>query len=676
MAIGSSLALLFKVGVDAKDAEAAFQHLMATNKEFAKGVEEGARAEIAAFNKVNESSKQLGITFNQVRVAIGQLVGGLTLVRAFREIAQSIEEIGTRSKEDFDTLQKQVESAGGHITELQRNIAQELLGAFDKVKGASAGFMAEVIETSGPALITLLKDIAKWLGDLKPIAKAIGDDIADTFNRINAMGRAIIELRQRQAAQQPGIGESIAEALVPGLAFKRAMDDMNTFDEAYARHLKNVTEETKKFVAKNAGDDGGGGGSIKKVRKDITEAALEQAQAENALTLVRQDAAIADKQINEDQAKGLITQEEGARRRIAVLAELQKAETAVLDARKKAVETDPTLLANQRAKQLNDIETQRAVLRTQAAEAQREEDNKTIAADQKLHDAFAAHFVKLKQEWLTYADFVHQQTDAIVQDLARQAQAIPGGGTGVPGLPDPAAVQGQLNSIHQSISTFFSDNAKSWADNAKLVRDAVTGQIDLMATLHDEVERLKDQFVSGLAKGIGAVVEQYVILGQTGPAVIKRILAETLASIASQAAVQAIFATAYGFLMLAFQQYAEAAAAFEAAAVFAGVAVAAGLAGRAIAPAAAGAGGGASGFGGSTAAPGTVTINQGAGSGLGIQLQILNALNNITTAPPGDVLQRGAEQNPMVIGQANNEAARRDGTVSREFLQISGLRTA
>jgi hypothetical protein len=30
----------------------------------------------------------------------------------------------------------------------------------------------------------------------------------------------------------------------------------------------------------------------------------------------------------------------------------------------------------------------------------------------------------------------------------------------------------------------------------------------------------------------------------------------------------------------------------------------------------------------------------------------------------------------MAVGQANNEAARRDGSVSREFLQISGLRTA
>ena len=186
MAVGSnSLGLLFKVGVDAGDAQKAFQQLMATNSEFRKGVEEGMRAEAQAFagartsmQATTESAKQLGVTFNQVRVAIGQLIGGVTLVRAFREIAQAIGEIGTRSKEDFDTLQKQVESAGGHITELQRNISQELVGAFDQLKGVSAGFMAEVIETSGPALINLLKDIAKWLTDLRPLAKAVGDDLA------------------------------------------------------------------------------------------------------------------------------------------------------------------------------------------------------------------------------------------------------------------------------------------------------------------------------------------------------------------------------------------------------------------------------------------------------------------------------------------------------------------
>ena len=88
---------------------------------------------------------------------------------------------------------------------------------------------------------------------------------------------------------------------------------------------------------------------------------------------------------------------------------------------------------------------------------------------------------------------------------------------------------------------------------------------------------------------------------------------------------------------------------------------------------AAGAAGG--GFGGSTAAPGTVTINQGSPGMLGIQL-LSDIHSMLSTASPGDVVTRGADQNPVAIGQANNEASRRDGSISREFLQISGLRTA
>jgi hypothetical protein len=675
MPVGSSLGLLFKVGVDAGDAQKAFQQLMATNKEFAKGVEDGMKAEAQAFAGANtalkattDSARQLGVTFNDVRIAIGRLIGGLTLVRAFREISQSIEEIGTRSKEDFDTLQRQVESAGGHITELQRNISQELLGAFDRLKGASAGFMAEVIETSGPALINLLKDIADWLGRLRPLAAAVGDDLADTFNRLNALGRTIEGLKPKQQ----GVGSSILEALFPPLAAKRALDDMGEFDDAYAKHLKNIQEENKKFVASPAGTDSDSG-KIKKARKDLTDAALEQAQAENALTLVRQDAAIADKQINEDQAKGLITQEEGAKRRIAVLAELQKAETAALDARQKAVEADPTLLANQRAKQLNDIDTQRAVLRTQAAEAQREEDNKTIAADQKLHDAFAKHFDDLKKQWLTYAEFIHDRTDEIVADLARQAQAVPGGGGvgPIPGAPPPVplpptSIFDDLGAALQNSGAAFT----TWSDFAS-------------------------KAISGVAGATENLLETFILTGKGGGQIFKQLAASIIASLAVEAGVRAIMEVAFGIADLA--KAASAAAnpftaalapgyiaaahvhfaaaqtfgiiAGAAAAVGIGIGAAGGLGGGGTSGAAAGGG-----FGGETK-PGEVTINQGSPGTLGIQL-LSDIHSMLSTASPGDIVTRGAEQNPVAIGQANNEASRRDGSISREFLQISGLRTA
>jgi hypothetical protein len=448
---------------------------------------------------------------------------------------------------------------------------------------------------------------------------------------------------------------------------------MGEFDDAYAKHLKSIQEENKNFVASPAGTDSDSG-KIKKARKDLTDAALEQAKAENALTLVRQDAAIADKQINEDQAKGLITQEEGAKRRIAVLAELQKAETAALDARQKAVEADPTLLQNQRTKQLNDIETQRVVLRTQAAEAQREEDNKTIAADQKLHDAFAKHFADLKQQWLTYAEFIHDRTDEIVADLARQAQAVPGGGGvgPIPGAPPPIPLP-PIGGVFDSIGDALKNSGAAfttWSDFAS-------------------------KAISGVAGATENLLETFILTGKGGAQVFKQLAASIIASLAVEAGVRAIMEVAFGIADLAKAATAAAnpftaalapgyiAAAhvhFAAAQTFGIIAGAAAAVGIGIG-AAGGLGGGATGaaaggggFGGEQK-PGDITINQGGGTTLGIQL-LTDIHSMLSTASPGDIVTRGAEQNPVAIGQANNEASRRDGSISREFLQISGLRTA
>jgi hypothetical protein len=457
---------------------------------------------------------------------------------------------------------------------------------------------------------------------------------------------------------------------------------MGEFDKGYAEHLKNIQDENKKFVASPAGTDSDPA-KIKKARQDITDAALEQAKAEHSLSLIRQEAAIADKEINQDQAKGLITQKEGAERRLAVLAELQKAELALLDARQKAVEADPRLQPNQRASQLDDIDTQRAAIRLRAGDAEDQERRRTIDADQKLHDALTAHFVKLKQQWLDYAQLVHDQTDLIVQDLARQAQPIPGGDTGFLGLPNPDDVQEQLDAIDKHFNSFFGQ-----------LGDSILNSQDIFTSFTD----IAIQGLQGLTSALETTFQTFILTGQLGAQAFRTLTAALLANLAIEAIHQVfkmhakgVEETAAAAASLAVGDYAGfllhslAAGHYHAAGIAWGlVGGGAAIAGIAIG-ATGGLGGGAAGaagggFGGETK-PGDIVINQGGGgSPLGIQLQQLNALNNISntlsTASPGDVVTRGAEQNPVAIGQANNEASRRDGSISREFLQISGLRTA
>lgn len=86
----------------------------------------------------------------------------------------------------------------------------------------------------------------------------------------------------------------------------------------------------------------------------------------------------------------------------------------------------------------------------------------------------------------------------------------------------------------------------------------------------------------GMTQAIGGLIQNWVLMGTTGPAALKKILAATLAALAAEAAMRAIFELAMGFASLFFNP-AEAAAHFQAAALFGAVAVGAGLAGRALA---------------------------------------------------------------------------------------------
>ena len=85
-----------------------------------------------------------------------------------------------------------------------------------------------------------------------------------------------------------------------------------------------------------------------------------------------------------------------------------------------------------------------------------------------------------------------------------------------------------------------------------------------------------------VADAIGETVQNWVLLGETGPAVMRKILAQALASIAAEAAVNAIKELALGFATLFFNP-AESAAHFTAAALWASIGGVAAIAGRSVA---------------------------------------------------------------------------------------------
>lgn len=88
--------------------------------------------------------------------------------------------------------------------------------------------------------------------------------------------------------------------------------------------------------------------------------------------------------------------------------------------------------------------------------------------------------------------------------------------------------------------------------------------------------------IDSFAFGVGDLVHQWVLLGETGPAAMRKLTASVLAGLAAQAAVKSVFQLAEGFAALFFNP-AEAAAHFTSAAIFASIAGIAAIAGRAIA---------------------------------------------------------------------------------------------
>lgn len=122
------------------------------------------------------------------------------------------------------------------------------------------------------------------------------------------------------------------------------------------------------------------------------------------------------------------------------------------------------------------------------------------------------------------------------------------------------------------------DPLEKFRIDAEKIKEIIQQLQDSVVPLGDI---LRDTFLQ-VADAIGQTVQNWVLLGETGPAVMRKILAQALASIAAEAAVNAIKELALGFATLFFNP-AESAAHFTSAALWGSIAGVAAIAGRGIA---------------------------------------------------------------------------------------------
>lgn len=171
-----------------------------------------------------------------------------------------------------------------------------------------------------------------------------------------------------------------------------------------------------------------------------------------------------------------------------------------------------------------------------------------------------------------------QDVDAIskaVQDLNREIGGAPGGTAGDTLEGGDSGLPG-----NDSASGGPFDN---WTGSWKGLLTTVLGDAPTLTSALGDIGAMFVRMFEQMAQAIGQVVHQWVLYGETGPAVMRKILASALATIAAESAVKAIESLGWAFFFLATHQYTSAAAAFQAAALFGSIAGATALAGRAIA---------------------------------------------------------------------------------------------
>jgi hypothetical protein len=137
-------------------------------------------------------------------------------------------------------------------------------------------------------------------------------------------------------------------------------------------------------------------------------------------------------------------------------------------------------------------------------------------------------------------------------------------------------IKGKYETEASGTAGGFFGSFKKWLEEGRKSLENFEG---VMASFGDIVFKAFMQ----IQEGLGAALEQWVLTGETGPAVMKKILAATLATMAKDMAMKAMYYTALGFGLLAIKDFAGAAQSFKAAALFGAGSAAAAFAGRALA---------------------------------------------------------------------------------------------
>lgn len=556
------------------------------------------KAVIENAREVNKLAREYNLTSIQI-----QSLQSLAIItgESVEDLAENFAKVAPQAKE----LEAQIKATGAEIDEGLRRNTQKAIVAFEELHIAATGAMNDIVRGALPETIELLNSLALLLSQNRELWQGIGD-VAGTILQVitagvNALNKALSDL--------PLL---FANLTVPGSFIASTIQSFNSQDTSGGIDFTDPFN----IPSLKKGGKSGGQKDISSTEVRIAELKAEQQAAQDALNgtveaaerlykitlqIHQLERELAANELPNQQRKKLIeiqTQEREAllayNKEVAKIQDEQLKPIAELSKRinesivegtrlkKEQDRADQDLLNNLKEMELRlkaiiaetarlkaDIFSDsvlgrlnpRAAINKQADAAKlsenlRSEDfNQGLSLDRsKLGQSFEDNLIE-------YDAFIKQLAALDAQEEAERERHM----TAIEAI-DQRRIN-QLKELSPLTEAFLKMSQQLFGETS---------------TAALEFAQILEGAFSSFAQGIGSMVESFVLLGTTGPAVLRKLTAQVLAQVASQAAVLAIFELAKGFAALFFNP-AEAAAHFQAAALFGSVAAVAGVAGRAVA---------------------------------------------------------------------------------------------
>jgi len=551
-------AKLAKIGVTASDMETALGQALQTIAKYPPGVQQMTAAQ-AAFGKSGADLLPFIKSFD------GDLPG---LIAKMKELGVTMSDKNARAADEFgDTLDTLTTQAAG----VGRQFAFEMMPAITRSMQAVSGWLVAnqgTISAWGRGTVEVLSGVVNAYRGLAYVAGEAFNHLAGYFH-LNIRATSVWSENMLKLMTPVITGFRNLAGIADGIP-----DQIKAGTQTAADKVKFAIPPIKMPTFSNAG------GKSKASRADDSEAreaeARERRDLAAQISLERKNLETIRQQLSEtfDGIRATFAEDgdtdaffADSREAMERFTEALQSSLSLLDAlenrsRASMTENERALLTAEQLERRQDA--------VNLGKAEYAENRESLAKKEKEWDeernAEAEYNIKLGQ----------QQVGLIIEKMQAEQEAADQMIANLAAI-DPA-LQMQPGSTEVSPYGPF----QSWIDGWT----QFVAQVNADApTLGQSLQALGGIFVNafaGMAQAMGGVVQQWVLMGSTGPAVMRKILASALASIAAEAAVRAIWELALGFATL-FTNPSESAGHFVAAALFGSVAVGAGLAGRAVA---------------------------------------------------------------------------------------------